>query len=171
MPDDSILDKAFIDQILSTAKHNLERDGRLYPVLFVKFGEGAIVPCSIELPATTEEKRAYLASVGWSMRCEGKVVREALLLAEGWFVKVRTGTIDLMMRPSQHPLRREAITIMGRDASGTHTSTVVQAFGRDSVDKPVWTEPVVASYNEPVGLGYQPVGLLDCLFDTAIDGR
>jgi hypothetical protein len=171
MPDVSILDRTFMDAILATAKRNLEHDGRLCPVLFVQFDEGAPVGCLLDLPATVEGKRACLASVGWSMRREGKVVREALLLAEGWFVKVQTGTIDLMMRPSQHPLRQEAITIMGRDASGTRTSTVVQAFGRDSGDKPVWTEPVVASYNEPVGVGYQPVGLLDCLFDAAINRR
>jgi hypothetical protein len=171
MSDISILDKAFIDHILATARRNLECDGKLWPVLFVRFDEALPVGFGIELPTTTEGRRAYLAAVGWSMRLERKIVREALLVMEGWIVKVRNGADDLALPPSEHPLRQEAITIMGRDASGTHTSSVVQTFERNEKNKPIWTEALLASYNEPVGAGYQPIGLLDCLFDTTADGR
>jgi hypothetical protein len=169
MSDISILDKAFIDHILATARRNLECDGKLWPVLFVRFNEGMPVPSLMDFPDTTEERQAYLAAVGSSMRREGKVVREALLLMEGWIVKVRSGAHDLALPPSQHPLRQEAITIMGRDASGTHTSSVVQTFQRNEKNKVIWSEALLASYNQAASQGCQPVGLLDCLFDISGD--
>jgi hypothetical protein len=171
MSDISILDKTFIDAILATARRNLEHDGCLWPVLFVRFDEGSPVGFVVDLPATAEGRRAYLAAMGWSMRREGKVVREALLVIEGWFVKVRSGTDDLAIAPSRHPLRRKAITIMGRDANGERVSSVVQPFSRNRGNKPIWTDPVVASYNEADSRTYQPVGLLDYFFDSTSDRR
>jgi len=162
----SILTKDFLKPILATARKNLEADGRLYPVLFLHWGDGKLAAGLVQLPATSEEKRAYFTSLGLSLGQQGKKIHEAVFVAESWFVMAQKPA-SLDISPSQHPERREAIIIVGRDAAATRYSLLVQPFGRDGEGRPVWHELAVATCNAPMDKGYRPGGLLDYLFEAS----
>ncbi len=163
----SILESASVQVILEIAKKNLERDGDLHPVLFLRLasGERAVLP--INLSGCSDERKAAVAQVGRVLRSQGKIVEEALFLSVGWFVKVSEPALDLKVPPSQHPNRRESILIVGRDATRTRTTSLIQSFSRDGNGKPRWQEIEMAEYNVPVEAGSGPLGLIDYLFINA----
>jgi len=164
MFENSILTKQSIETILATARRNLETDGGVCSVLFVQLASGQREARLVTLPATSEEKRTYFAALGRALRQEGKLIQEAVLVSEGWFVRTNEAPDAFKTPPSQHPLRQEAITVIGRNASGTRVSSVVQPFTRDGENKPIWCQPIFASYNEASDKGYQLCGLIDNLF-------
>jgi hypothetical protein len=166
----SILAEAFGAPILTLARHNLEKDGKLAPVLFVKQPQRAPLLVGLTLPPEAEERQHYFLRLGHSLRQQGESVAEALLLMEGWFVSAQQGPLRFDRRPSQHPHRQEAIVLMGRNADHSRVTQVIQPFGRDAHGQPVWEERPLAVYNQPAGQGPQARGLLDYLF-AAAEGR
>jgi len=159
----SILTKGFLQPVMATARKNLEADGRLYPVLFLHWSDGGLAAGLVQLPATSEEKRAYFRNLGFSFRRQGTRIQEAIFVAESWFVMARKpGSLDVAS--SCHPQRQEAIVIVGRNAPASRYSLLVQPFGRDGEGKLVWRRLAVARYDAPLDEGYQPGGLLDYLF-------
>jgi hypothetical protein len=164
MQSGSILGKEFIEVMLATARKNLETDGYLCPVLFLRFegGERAIYP--LELARSSAEKRAYFAALGAALHRAGKAVQEAVFLSESWFLEVQKTVSALDIQPSRHPQRREAILVMGRDADGERVSSVVQPFSHQGHGQPIWGELALATYNTAAGTGFRQVGLLDDLF-------
>ena len=103
---------------MAIARKNLETDGRLYPVLFLRFDDGERAVYPLELAKTTAEKYAYFAALGAALHRVGKAVQEAVFLSESWFLEVQKTVSALDIPPSRHPQRREAIVVMGRDAAG-----------------------------------------------------
>lgn len=163
--EDSILAQAFVEGILGQARQNLKKDGALSPMLFLRFkeGEGGIMP--LDLPDTHEQRAALFAAIGTSFLSGGKMIEEALFLSETWYVETdEERRLSLDVAPSKHPKRREAITIVGRDAPRTRYTIVIQVFGRDRHQQPVFESPVVADYNVFGSPTSGPVGLLDHLF-------
>jgi hypothetical protein len=160
----SILTQKFLEPILITARKNLLSDGYLAQVAFVRDRSGRVIAVLLEMPKDPFEKRAYLAAWGSRLRRAGVVITEAVLLAEGWFVDGRKAPAPLSLPPSQHPARQEAITMVGRNAAGTRTTSVVQVFSRDRDNQPVWGQVAIASYNQLVKPGERMESLLDCLF-------
>jgi|SRR5581483_4135158 len=161
----SILSQEFAEGILRQAKQNLKKDGALSPMLFLQFkeGEGGIVP--LDLPDTHEERAEYFAVIGATFQSQGKVIEEALFLSDTWYVSAEgEGRLSLDVAPSKHPKRREAITIIGRDAQRTRYTMVVQVYGRDRQHQPVFEPPALAEYNIFGTPTSGPVGLLDHLF-------
>ncbi len=168
---ESILLQGFVEAVLTMAQENLRRHGALAPVLFVRFqgGEQAIAP--LDLPATTEEKEAYLAALGLSFRQTGRVAEEALFVSETWYVAAEPGQrLNLDVAPGRHPRRQEAIAIVGRNAEHTRHTMVIQTFGRDRAHRPVLGRIEVAEYNAWSEPGSGPVGLLDHLFPRRTAG-
>ena len=161
---DSILEKNFVDGMLRQARINLLKDGSLAPVLFVKFqaGEKGVLP--LDLSENEEHKPEYLAALGMTFVAVGKQLEEALMLAESWYVSSDDTTLNFDLRPREHPQRREAITMMGRNAERTRYTFVVQTFGRDEKQRPVMERLAVAEYNVPVSSQTDAVGLVDYLF-------
>lgn len=160
-----ILAQAFVEGILKQAKQNLKRDGTLAPMLFLRFkeGEGGIMP--LGLPDTHEERQLYFAVIGMSFLAAGKIIEEALFLSETWYVEAeKNERLTLDVAPSLHPRRREAITIVGRDAPRTRYTMVIQTFERDRHQQPVFGPPTLAEYNAFGTPTSGPVGLLDHLF-------
>jgi hypothetical protein len=163
--DESILLQSFVEGILNQARQNLQKDGAVAPVLFLQFqdGEGGIMP--LDLPDTHEERRLYFTAIGLAFLAEGKQVDEALFLSETWYVGAdKNERLTPDVAPSEHPRRREAITIVGRDAARSRYTVVIQPFGRDKQQKPIFEALAVAEYNTFGTLTSGPVSLLDHLF-------
>jgi hypothetical protein len=169
---ESILSQEFVEMVLATAKENLKKDGSLAPVLFLRFRGGAhAIAQLLSLPSTTEEKEAYFATLGRGLQQAGHVLDEAVFVSESWYVAAEKGErLKLDVAPSQHPKRKEAITIVGRNAARTHFTMVVQTFGRDRRNQPVFGPLDIAEYNVSADKGPYPTGLLDHLFPRRIRG-
>ncbi len=162
---ESILAQEFVEPILAEAKEYLKTHGRLDPApLFLRLESGEQVVIRLMLPRTHEEKQLIFNDLGLSLRQAGHRIREALLVSEVWYVASKEETLDTA--PSQHPNRREAIAILGRDNQGTRFTSVLQPFGRDSQNRPIFEPAAVAEYNQSAEAGSHPVGLVDHLFIT-----
>lgn len=164
-PEESILAQTFVEGILKQARENLRKDGAVAPILFLQFqgGEGGVLP--LELPETHEERRLYFTAIGLAFLGEGTSIDEALFLSETWYVGAeKHERLTLDVAPSKHPHRREAITIVGRDAARSRYAMVILPFGRDAQQKPLFESLAVAEYNTFGILTSGPVGLLDYLF-------
>lgn len=151
--------------MLRQARINLLRDGALAPVLFVQFqkGEKGLLP--LELPENPNDKPDYFATLGLVFVSAGKQLHEALMLSETWYVsKDEDANLSLDISPSEHPRRKEAISLMGRNAAGTRFTFVVQPFGRDLRHRPVMEKVAIAEYNVSSMAELAAVGLLDYLF-------
>lgn len=160
----SILALENVELILAAAKDNLKRDKFLQPILFMHLTTGERLMAPVELSGTTTEKVRYLNRIGFSLWQQGKAVAEAILLAEGWFVALKEPTTAYIVPPSQHPERREAIVLIGRNADRTKLTSVVQPFSRDEDDEPIWQTPEMTAFDTPPSEAMQLVGLLDYLF-------
>jgi hypothetical protein len=158
----SILEQVFVEHLLATARLNLERDNKLQPFLWVTAAPDIQLVVPLDLGKTAAEKQAYFRQIARDFRRRDEPILEAVMVAEGWFVNARTAPDATRIPPSQHPLRQEAITIVGRNASNTHQSWAVQPFRRDAHNKPVWEKMELAVFNEAKPL--KAVGLLDNLF-------
>lgn len=147
------------------ASENLRKDGFLQSVLFLRLqsGERGILP--LELPNTHEEKEIYFARLGISIEGAGKAIDEALFLSESWYVSQDDAQGFPNLSPSQHPNRREAIIVVGRNALETRQAFVIQTFDRDAQNRPVLGEVEVEEYqDEESRIDKRAVGLLDYLF-------
>lgn len=161
----SILGQQFVEFILEGARHNLQKDGSLAPMLFFEFknGEQGILP--LTLPATVEERQDYFRAIGISLSAAGKAIDQALFLCETWYVESEEGKrLALDVPPRRHPNRRQAITVMGRDAERTRYTAVIQLFHRDRQQRPVFEPITQADYDAFITPGTGPVGLIDHLF-------
>ncbi len=166
MENTSILDRPFVENILTTARHNLEMDGALVPMAFARLGDHLVVPVGLpDLPNDGDPKRMLLIGLGAKLRAQGQEINEAIMLVETWFVDGLKHPNAAKTRPSQHPARQEAIVVVGRNAANTRHTTVIQPFMRDDDNQPVWLPIPVADYNMSGANSMQAVGLLDFLFD------
>lgn len=161
----SILERPFVESVLHGAQENLRRDGSLAPVLFVRSHDNELGIIPLDLPNTTEEKYAYFTLVGMGLLAAGKKVSEALFLSETWYIAAEPGSpLREEIRPSEHPKRREAITLVGRDSEHSRFTFVVQVFHRDPGNRLVLDAREVEEYNVSVAEGIEAAGLLDALF-------
>ena len=162
----SILSRDFVRAILLGADENLQRDGSLQPVLFLRLknGKRGIVP--LELPETHAEKEMYFAGLGLFVARTSGPLDEAVFVSESWYVSPEQGTDFSRIRPSRHPLRQEAILISGRNAAETREAFVIQTFGRDAQNRPVPGAVMVEEYHDTTDdePGLHAVSLLDYLF-------
>ncbi len=118
------------------------------------------------LPNTPEQKRVYFAQLGAHYGRHGQLIRAAVLVVESWLVESEEPPSAFRMRPSRHPGRQEALVLIGRDAPDTRSTQVIQPFTRDPRNKPVWSKPITAIYDEPATPGNRTQGLLDELFQA-----
>jgi hypothetical protein len=142
-------------------------------MLLVHLANGQKIVTELELPDTTPEKEAYFTRLGAFFRRRGQPIDEAMTVVEGWYVDVREHPDALTVPVSQHPARREVISIVGRNAPGTRHTFLVQPFSRDPLNQPVF-EPIpaeLAQFNVRRDQGTHSEGLLDYLFAAADQGR
>jgi hypothetical protein len=166
----SILTKSFIDLILTSARQNLERDGFLVSVLFVKLVTNKLLiieMTELMLAETQQQQCLLMTSLAQRFKRHHQEITEALLLSEGYFVSSQEpGAMQLP--PSQHPAGREGCSIFGRNASNTRTTKVVLPVHRNQANRPRLEEkPVIAQYDQPATTGLPMIGLLDYLFPAS----
>jgi hypothetical protein len=134
----SILDSRSIEEILRMAKKNLECDGHVAPVLFLQLQTGKQLMTPLHFPEITEERRRYLTGLGFALLRDGKILAEAVMVLETWFVRTKGNLAPLTMAPSQHPQRKEAVVLIGRNATKSRSVIVMQPFSRGSKGEPIW---------------------------------
>jgi hypothetical protein len=98
------------------------------------------------------------------IRSWGEDIQEALIVMNSWFVTIKDADSGLSTAPSQHPRRCEAIVAIGRNAGHTRASMVVQPYVRKEDGGFVWTEPVIAQYDQRTDAVNRVEGLVDDLF-------
>jgi hypothetical protein len=160
---ETILSSEMVETILQSARHHLHKYGSVIATLFVKLDhdERAVIPLAI--PETHEEKQMYFTLLGVTISEEGRQLQEAILLSESWVL----APIDREfpeVSPHQHPGRKEAITLAGRDASGLHYVFAIQPFHRNEQNQPVFEELDLQHFGEDIDKNLYSTGLLDYLF-------
>src|SRR5262249_55443929 len=146
-------------------RETIEHDGFLVPVLMLDVvNQGPIILMLMDMPNTTEQRTVYFAKIGTQFRLFGQRIQAAVSLGESWMVQAHQAPAALRMRPSQHPSRQKTLALLGRNADNTRTTQVIQPFSRDTTNKLVWREPLLALYNEPVENGHHTQSVLDELF-------
>lgn len=159
----SILNKSFIDGILETARQDLERDGNLLSVIFLKFDNNQVCVVGINMPGTSEERRVAIHAIQQKMAAQG-LIQEAVMMVDTWYVAGQDDTGGLSRMPSQHPRRQEAIVIVGRNAANNRSSSVLQPYSHNQTGGLRWHKLAIAQYNQPSDEAIQVMGLLDDLF-------
>lgn len=162
----SLLNKEQLLTFLQLARLRLEQNGSLTTILMTSLHTGEVLVDGVQLPDDFVQKCLLLKSIGRKIREEHGGIREAVLVAETWYIDAHGAPNATRYRPSQHPCRQEAITIMGRGEDKGRTAIVIQTFTRDEHNAPVWLEPhinVVAPGEE----GMAARGILDYLFDDS----
>ena len=160
---ESILTSEIVESLLESGKETLLLDGHLAPTLFLHLEHGEKLATDLSLPCIQEEKQAYFKFQGKSIRYSGHALKEAILLAETWFVMADKQD-ELTIPPSQHPNRQEAITLTGRNAQNNRSVFAIRPFRRDDHNKPIFGELVLNQFDGMPDPNYYATGLLDHLF-------
>ena len=161
-----MLTQDFIEPILVVTKEFLMTRDHLGPALFIRLenDEQGIVPLiDLDDLKSTEERQEYFSSLGLSIRLSGMRIREALFVSEVWYIEPEEEE-DLDIPPSKHPKRKEAISIVGRNSEGTRFIHVLQSFGRDNQNRPVY-EAVEADFDVAFEERNYPKSLINHLFE------
>ena len=164
---ETILTQDFVALILQDAREHLRKYDGFPTSLFALMNNGKRILYPLSLPETHDEKCAYFGLLGFSIRDEGRQVREAILVAESWYVGDPEVDSHLELAPSQHPNRKEAITLVGRDSAGLRTVFAIQPFSRDSQNKPIFEPLELDQCAGTAPTEYYSTGLLDYLFFPA----
>ena len=166
---ETILTEDFVKQILHDARDHLRKFGGLPTTIFALLDNGDHVLFPLFIPETHEEKCAYFGLLGFSIQDSDRQVQEAILVAESWYVG-KPEKDDLKVAPSEHPERKEAITLVGRDATESRSVFAIQPFSRDAQNKPVFEPLVLDQFDGSAPTEYYSTGLLDYLFFPAVGG-
>ena len=162
---ESILAQGFVETVLQAARVNLERDGALHPVLFLQLESSEqMVMLLKEFPDTVGERQEYFTALGLALPHTGRRIDEAVFISESWYVEMGEGKTEFDVAPSQHPERREAIVVMGRDAGRTRLTHVLQPFHRSEQNQLIFDQRAMEEYNVPADRFPGAVGLVDYLF-------
>lgn len=162
---ESILGKPFIDEMLASAKRDLEQ-GSFESQLVIKLDNFQVVGLELTDFNYTDnqfQRRAILAAIGHALRTNHHHIQEAVMLGGGWIVSGQEPGVGIIL-PSQHPARQEAITIMGRNSDKTRETSVIQPFTRNRHHKIEWSELCIAEYNRSVTDQNRMLGIFDALF-------
>jgi hypothetical protein len=167
----SILTRDFVRGILRGAQQNLVHDGGLAPVLFLRLDNDERGMLALDRPPTHDEKVKYFAGLAFVIEHAGRRIHEVLFVSESWYVSKEEGReLSTEIRPSQHPDRKEAIVLVGRDAKGTCQAFLVQPFTRDIHNRPVLGDVEVEEYHGPESQAdTRATGLVDYLFRPTCD--
>ena len=122
----SLLTKDLLQDLMITAKKNLEKDGSCLPVLHV-LANGKVLIFGISVNDLIDRRKLF-SMIGNKVKEDFGGVDEAVFICESWYYKTDKGKPYEAIRPSQHPDRMEAVMIMGRDKSGKKQKLIMQPF-------------------------------------------
>ncbi len=168
---ETILTEDFVKQILHDARMHLGEFGGLPTTLFVLLDNNDHVLIPLAIPDNHEEKYAYFGLLGFSIQDSDRQVQEAILVAESWYVGKPEIDMHLDVAPSQHPDRKEAITLVGRDYTGSKSAYAIQPFSRDAKNKLVFEPLEIDQFDGSPPTEHYSTGLLDYLFFPAGSGK
>lgn len=158
---DSLLTREYAQSILQIEKEFLVKGQSCVPKMLIMLHSGKMGILSIpEMGSDSSEKRLVFNMLGQKLRAEKGSIKEAILIAESWTVKASAPGFS-KFAPSKHPAREEAIVIVGRNEDKSCSLTIIQPFGRDKKEKPIWQEPIISVSGEG---GYSHEGILDDFF-------
>ena len=161
---ETILSRGFVDVILQGARENLAAHGSLSTTLFLKLDHGKRCLFPLSLPPNHAEKRMYFTFLGLSFLEAGRRIQEAILLSESWYIEKTEDCDPPEIAPSQHPQRKEAITLVGRDAAAQRFVFALQPFHRDPQNALVFEPLTFEQFDGHPDDKYFATGLLDDLF-------
>ena len=159
---DSILAQEFIDQMLAIARQNLESEGGLTTVVFLRFDDPVVHVMDVNLPETADARYVAIRHLGRQLRRHGQL-QEAVMVMDSWYVAGADGANGLHTPPSQHPRGQQAILAVGRNADNSHMSLVVQPY-QQAEKGWIWQKPLITHYDQPADATNRVEGLLDDLF-------
>ena len=160
---ESILSRDIVETIFRGARENLTTHGSLVATLFLKLDDGARVIVPLSMPETPGEKQLYFTQLGLSVRENGQEIHEAILISESWYVAPLDGKYP-DLAPSEHPDRKGAITLAGRDSLGLHYVFAIHPFHRDAQNQPIFKEQDIHHFGEDIDKNLYSTGLLDYIF-------
>lgn len=164
---DSLLSEESIKRHIEFAQEVLENQGYLSVQLVFHFHSGEKASVIIEKNLSEpDEKRAAIQALGQQLRARHGGIREVIFISESWITNSSIPDAD-KIRPSQHPARREAIIVAGRNEDNSCFALATQFFSREGEDELVWHEIVVHQCDE--GDGQVFGGILDYLFEEPTD--
>lgn len=163
--DQSMLTDEFMHTMLATAKKNLERDSYLVPTLFVNVekNDTVLVITLSDMPSDTAKRPYFFHRLGTRLRKDVGAIAEAIYLGEMWWAPVTSMHDVGKIAASAHPARQEAIILVGRNAGNSSHALLIQPFGRDSQNRPLWDKVPVESYGQSGVV--RAHGVLDAFFD------
>ena len=160
---ESILSRDTVETILQGARENLSSHGSLVATLFLILDTGERTIAPLSMPESPADKQAYFSLLGLSVRDQGCDIQEAILVSESWYVAPGDGQYP-DQAPSEHPDRKEAITLAGRDNLGLRYIFAIQPFNRDPQNGPVFDELELHDFDGNIDHKSYSTGLLDFLF-------
>ncbi|KKR27902.1 MAG: hypothetical protein UT61_C0062G0002 [Candidatus Woesebacteria bacterium GW2011_GWA1_39_8] len=117
-------------QFLETAKINLEKDLYLVPIVVVNdmHGKGAMIVAQFPKNIDSIGKTMGFRQIAKTLKKKGITPYEAVFIAEGWVAEVKKDENVFKYAPSEHPNRREAITITARNSDNSQNVLIMQFF-------------------------------------------
>ena len=161
---ESILSYEFVDAVMEGARHNLVTHGSLATTLFLQLEGGEKGMVLLSLPENDNGKRLYFTILGLSIKESGRQIREAILVPESWYVQTSQDSPLPLVSPEDHPARKEAITLEGRDNLSQRFIFAIQPFHRDFKSEPVFEPLLMGHYHPKPGQRFYTTGLLNNLF-------
>lgn len=126
--------KELMEYNLECARHLLLRDGKLIPVAFLRHGnEFNIIPMSFR---DENEKDVQVAALRELVKKKNADV--IFMIVESWYVTYENKE-DLDIMPSEHPMRKECVFLVGECEDGRVAMT--QIFEREN-DKIIFGEKI-----------------------------
>ncbi len=159
-----LLEKEALLGLLINGRTAIEKFGTLQPMLFSELSNGERIMCPLRLPDESSEQYQKFNTLGKQIRSQCGSIETAVAMLEIWIVYGNEAPDIKKYRPSQHPCRREAIVLVGRNADKTRLVIVIQTFTRDEHNAPVWSKPKTVISDSGDG-GMVAEGLIDALFD------
>lgn len=103
-----------LEELKILAKEVVLKTGKHYPQLFAYTEKGMITSLFVDFPNTHEKKVELFLNTGVKL-AEGKgagKLEEVYFITEGWMATVDKK--EIMVRPSEHPKRKEVLIVLGR---------------------------------------------------------
>jgi hypothetical protein len=169
---ESLMDRQVWSALLASAKANrlmIETDDILVPTLFIQTGVQLHIHGLSGLPKDEQQKLRLFWGIGAMFRKRQELIFEAMFLSECWYRSGKNKTELLAPLASGIPFKglpgvAEGIGIAARDLEGSRAIYVIQKFGRDERQRPVWGELIAEEYGPQNKPSSPDSSLLDALF-------
>jgi len=140
-----------IQQIASLAKEVALRDGRHVPTLIAEGSRREVLIQFTKFGNTFEERQKQLTYTGYILAQDARLglLRQAFFIGEGWMVGSEENKSP-NVPPSQHPKRKEVLTVSGLTVASHQVGMVVYEMIRDDTGQLTELKTFASSSDESV---------------------